>query len=98
VSNDLGSSKPAWAAKSASCRSAKSSEPKVESAGWSKLLDLKGLEHKLDVASRVPTANEGYLEGTGYLQWFDIPGNPDKAIVALERATQKDPGFGAALL
>lgn len=61
-----------------------------------KLLGLKVPEHKLDVASRVAGANEAYLEGTGYLQRFDIPGNPDRAIVILERATQEDPGFVSA--
>jgi serine/threonine-protein kinase len=63
-----------------------------------KLLGLKVPERKRDPASRVPAANEAYLEGSGYLQRFDIPGNLDKGIAALQRATAQDPDFAAAYI
>lgn len=40
-----------------------------------------------------PTAYEDYLTALGYMQRFDKPGNLDRALAALERSTQTDPGF-----
>jgi serine/threonine-protein kinase len=61
-----------------------------------KLLRLKDDGTTLAAGSRVADANEAYLEGSGYLQRFDMPGNRDKAIALLEEATRKDPSFGDA--
>jgi len=61
-----------------------------------KLLQLKVTKNEMDDASGLPAANESYLEGTGYLHRFDISGNLDKAIGALNRAVERDPNLGSA--
>ena len=61
-----------------------------------KLLHLKVTRNERDDASSLPAANEAYLEGTGYLHRFDIAGNLDKAIAALNRAVERDPHLSSA--
>jgi eukaryotic-like serine/threonine-protein kinase len=60
------------------------------------LLGIAIPERHLTAASRIASANEAYLEGTGYAERYDIAGNLEKAVAALERATGQDPNFTAA--
>jgi len=66
------------------------------SAALVKLLGLKASGHQIHGASRIPAANEAYLEGIGYIQRFDVAGNLVQGIAALERAVKEDPDFAAA--
>jgi serine/threonine protein kinase/tetratricopeptide (TPR) repeat protein len=43
-----------------------------------------------------PAAYEEYLEGVGYMQRYDKPGNLDSAIESLDQATRTDPRFALA--
>ena len=44
-------------------------------------------------ASVAPSAYESYLKALGYMQRYDKPGNPERAISELKSAVQKDPHF-----
>jgi len=66
---------------------------------------IEMLELELDVdarralsegAAREPGAYERYLEGRGYLQRYDQPGNVDEAITALKKAIEADNGYAPA--
>jgi Flp pilus assembly protein TadD/TolB-like protein len=46
--------------------------------------------------SAVPGAYSAYLEATGLLSRYDVPGNADKAIVSLKRAVELDPKYALA--
>jgi tetratricopeptide (TPR) repeat protein/tRNA A-37 threonylcarbamoyl transferase component Bud32 len=61
-----------------------------------KLLNLTRHNATHFAGSSLPAANESYLLGTGYLQRFDLPGNLDKALTALDGAVRADPKFVAA--
>ncbi|MBI1353613.1 MAG: tetratricopeptide repeat protein [Acidobacteria bacterium] len=66
---------------------------------------IEMLELELDVevrkalsegAANAPQAYERYLEGRGYLQRYDQPGNVEAAISALQRAIEADGGYAPA--
>ncbi len=63
-----------------------------------RLLDLS-VKEDIAVRNEQPTtraAYEDYLTGLGYFQRFDIPGNIELAITALQNAVKTDPHFALA--
>ena len=46
--------------------------------------------------TQVPTAYEFYVQGRGYLQYYDKPENIDSAITVFERALRLDPKYALA--
>lgn len=59
-------------------------------------LDVKAREALSEGGAREPGAYEHYLEGRGYLQRYDQPGNIDSAIAALKRAVEADDSYAPA--
>jgi serine/threonine-protein kinase len=64
-------------------------------ARLARLMDVVDRHNSNVNASEVgkPAAYEEYLKAVGYMQRYDKPGNLDRAIESLERATQEDASF-----
>ncbi|MFZ3333587.1 MAG: protein kinase, partial [Candidatus Acidiferrales bacterium] len=67
-------------------------------SGLARLMDVKARDGKESSASGAgkPAAYEEYLEGVGYMQRYDKPGNLEHAIESLEQAARTDPRFALA--
>ena len=59
-------------------------------------LDVEVHKALSEGGASAPQAYEHYLEGRGYLQRYDQPGNVDAAIEALQRAVGADAGYAPA--
>lgn len=68
----------------------------VEAVG--RMLELEITDQVLSGggATQVASAYEHYLQGQGYLQRFDKPGNLDRAVEAFDAALKADTGYGLA--